>query len=193
MAKVKLGPQTLVYPMPLFLVGTHVSGQPNFLAVAWSGIANGEPPMVSVAIRHSRYSHEGIQREGVFSVNIPSTDIVRQADYCGLLSGNRVDKVAACGFEVFYGGLSGAPLIKQCPVNLECRLVNSLDLGSHSLFIGRIEETHVSEECLTRGKPDVKKIKPFAYITTQSHYQAMGDIIGKAFSCGRGLGDRAVE
>jgi flavin reductase (DIM6/NTAB) family NADH-FMN oxidoreductase RutF len=188
MAKVKIGPQPLIYPMPLLLVGAHVLGRPNLLAVAWGGIANGEPPMVSVAVRHERYTHDGIEQEGAFSVNIPSADIVKQADYCGLFSGERVDKTAACGFDIFYGDMANVPLIKQCPVNLECRLVNSLDLGSHSLFIGRIEQTHISEDCLTRGKPDVEKIAPFAYITSPaSQYQVLGEVIGKAFGCGKKL------
>lgn len=186
MAKVKMGAQPLIYPMPVLLVGANVAGRPNVLAVAWGSIANGEPPMVSVAVRHQRYTHDGIKQSGTFSVNIPSADMVREADYCGLVSGTRVDKIAACNFDVFYGKLGNAPLIEQCPVNLECRVVHTLDLGSHSLFVGRIEETHISEECLTGNKPDIGKIRPLAYITSpDSQYRVLGEVIAMAFSCGK--------
>ena len=188
MGKVLIGPQTWLYPMPTLLVGTKIDGKANFLAVAWGGIANGEPPMVSVAIRHSRHSLKGIRRNLAFSVNVPSRDMVREADYCGLKSGANYDKVAVCGFKVFYGQLENAPLIEKCPVNLECKMVHSLNLGSHALIIGRVEETHVSESCLTDGKPDVAKMKPFIYLPTPARcYHAFGEVIAQAFSVGKEL------
>lgn len=188
MAKIALGPQTLVYPMPALLVGAEVNGKPNFMAVAWSGIASSEPPMISVAIRHQRYTLQGIRQNMAFSVNVPSSDIVKETDYCGITSGQKVDKVEACRFKVFYGKLNNAPLIEQCPVNLECRVVHILDLGSHCLVIGRIEETHLSEDCLTDGKPDVDKIKPFAYAPSPAaQYRVLGSVIAKAFNIGKEL------
>jgi flavin reductase (DIM6/NTAB) family NADH-FMN oxidoreductase RutF len=99
-----------------------------------------------------------------------------------------VDKVEACQFEVFYGELDNAPLIEQCPVNLECKVIHILDLGSHALVIGRIEETHVSESCLTDGKPDVSKIRPITYVMSPvTRYQALGEVLAKAFSVGKEL------
>jgi len=183
-----MGPQTLIYPMPALLVGANVDDKPNFMVVAWSGIANGEPPMISVAIRHHRYTHRGIRQNLTFSVNLPSTDMVRETDYCGIISGAKADKVEACQFKVFYGKLDNAPLIEQCPINLECKVMHILDLGSHSLIIGRIEETHISESCLTDGKPDVSTIKPLIYTTAPARqYQAFGEVIAKAFSIGEEL------
>jgi len=130
--------------------------------------------MISVAIRHQRYTLRGIRQNLTFSVNVPSTDIVRETDYCRIISGSKVDKVEICQFNVFYGKLDNAPLIEQCPVNLECKVVRILDLGSHSLIVGRIEETYVSQVCLTDGKPDVNKIKPLIYCRTPArHYQAV--------------------
>ena len=189
MTKITIGPAPLIYPMPTFLVGANVNGKPNFLTVAWGGIANVEPPMLSVAIRHSRYTHQGISQNKTFSVNIPSTDMVKETDYCGLASGARVNKVANCHFRVFYGKLNNAPLIEQCPINLECSVVHTLDLGSHSLFIGRIEETYIAEDCLTDGKPDVNKVKPLIYTTGQEWYHPLGEVIAKAFSVGREVGE----
>jgi len=185
MSKILMGPQTLIYPMPTILVGANVDDKPNFMTVAWCGIANGEPPMISVAIRHQRYTLRGIRQNLTFSVNIPSVDLVKEVDYCGLTSGSKVNKVEACRFKVFYGKLNSAPLIEQCSVNLECKVVHILDLGSHSLIVGRVEETHVSESCLTNGKPDVNKIRPFIFTTEPaSQYQAFGEVIAKAFSIG---------
>lgn len=121
-------------------------------------------------------------------MNIPSVDLVEEADYCGLASGAKVDKVAVCRFKVFYGKVNSAPLIEQCPVNLECNVVHILDLGSHSLIIGRVEETHISESCLIDGKPDVNKIKPFLFTAApERKYLAIGRFIAKTGSVGLGL------
>ena len=188
MGKILMGPKMLPYPRPALLVGANVDDRPNFMTVAASGAANVEPPMISVAIQHHRYTHKGIMQNLTFSVNVPSADLIRETDYCGLVSGSEVDKVKACQFNVFYGKLKNAPLIEQCPINLECKVVHILDLGSHSLIVGRIEETHVSESCLTDGKPDVSKIKPLTYITDPArHYQALGEVIAEAFSIGEEL------
>jgi flavin reductase (DIM6/NTAB) family NADH-FMN oxidoreductase RutF len=184
MGKTKIGPATLIYPMPTLLVGAEVNGKPNFLAIAWAGIANGQPPMISVAVRPQRYTLKGIRQNETFSVNVPSVDLITEADYCGIRSGENVDKVAACNFKIFYGNVEKAPLIEQCPVNLECRVVQIIELGSHYLIVGRIEETHVSDDCLTDGKPDIEKIRPFIFVTPSRQYHAFGDVVAKAFSVG---------
>ena len=139
-----------------------VNGKPNFMTVAWCGVASSNPPMVSVAIRPARYTLKGMQNRE-FSVNIPSADIVKETDYCGMVSGAEVDKAAACKFNIFYGELKNAPLIEQCPVNLACKVEHILNLGPHNLVVGQVMETHISENCVTDGKPDLKKIKPFVY------------------------------
>jgi len=114
--------------------------------------------------------------------------MVKETDYCGIISGTKANKAKVCQFKVFYGKLDTAPLIEQCPINLECEVAHILDLGSHSFVIGRIEETHVSDSCLTDGKPDVNKIKPFIYTTAPaSQYQSFGEVIAKAFSIGKEL------
>ena len=188
MGKIRQGPQTWLYPMPTLLVGANVDGKANFMAAAWGGIANGTPPMISVAIRHSRYTLKGVRQNLTFSVNVPSCDMVREADYCGLKSGAKFDKAAVCGFKVFYGTLETAPLIEECPINLECKVEHILNLGSHALVIGRIVETYASESCLTDDKPDVAKIKPFIYLPTPaSCYHSFGEVIAQAFSIGKEL------
>jgi flavin reductase (DIM6/NTAB) family NADH-FMN oxidoreductase RutF len=186
--KVALGPRPLVYPMPSLLVGASVDGKANFMAVAWGGIACSKPPMVSVALQHHRYTYKGIKEKGTFSVNIPSQDQVTETDYCGIVSGVKADKNTVCSFKVFYGKLETAPMIEQCPLNLECRVVHILDLGSHALIIGEVAETYVNQDCLTEGEPDVTKIKPFIYSEgTQAQYYAFGEILAPAFEVGSKL------
>jgi flavin reductase (DIM6/NTAB) family NADH-FMN oxidoreductase RutF len=186
--KILIGPQLLIYPMPTVLVGANVDHKPNFMAVAWCGIANDEPPMVSVAIRPERYTHRGIEQNATFSVNVPSTDLVKETDYCGIESGAKVNKAEVCNFTVFYGKSSSAPLIEECPVNLECKVVHTLHLGTHSLFIGQVTETHISESCFTNGKPDVSKFNAFVYTSDLDYqYQALGKILGRAFNIGKGF------
>jgi flavin reductase (DIM6/NTAB) family NADH-FMN oxidoreductase RutF len=167
--------------MPALLVGTNIDGKPNFMTVAWSGIVNSEPPMISVAIRPRRHTYKGITQNLTFSVNIPSVDLLRETDYCGSVSGRKHNKVETCQFKVFYGKLKSAPLIEQCPLNLECTAVHILNLGTHSLVLGKIEETHVSDNCLSDGKPDVNKIKPMIYVSDPGLYLSFGEMVGEVY------------
>ncbi len=180
MTKVTVENKTVVYPMPAFVIGANVDGKPNFMTAAWSGIAGSTPPMITVALQHHRYTLKGMKQNMTFSVNVPSVDLVKETDYCGVVSGSKTDKVADCGFKVFYGKLATAPLIEQYPVNLECKGMHILDLGSHELVVGRIEETYISDDCLTDGKPDVTKIKPIAYVGRR--YMTLGEVVGGAFT-----------
>ncbi|GKT10572.1 flavin reductase family protein [Desulforhabdus sp. TSK] len=185
MKKVALGPQTLLYPLPAFLIGSNVDGRPNFMTAAWSGIANSNPPMVSVALQHHRYTLKGIKECGTFSINVPSADLVKETDYCGIVSGTKEDKTTQCKFQVFYGKLKDAPLIQQCPLNLECKVVHILNLGSHAFLIGQIEEVHASEACLTDGQPDVQKIDPIVFCPgSKKTYHNLGKELAAAFSAG---------
>jgi len=184
-SKVKIGPMAQIYPMPALLVGADVDQKPNFMAVGSHGVASLEPAMISVAIRHKRHTLTGIRQNMAFSVNLPSLDAIPETDYCGIVSGSKEDKVRACNFRVFYGKLAGVPLIEQCPLNLECKVAHMLDLGSHGLVIGTVEETHITEDCLTNGKPDTDKMRPFIYVTAPSRrYQALGEVAATAYSIG---------
>lgn len=186
MKKIALGPQTLIYPMPAFLIGANVGEKPNFMTAAWSGIAASTPPMITVALQHHRHTLKGIKENGAFSVNVPSAEQVKETDYCGIVSGStKADKVKDCNFTVFYGKLKNVPLIEQCPVNLECKAVHILTLGSHSLVIGQIEEVHLSEDCMTDGEPDPAKIDPIMYVTgANKAYYRIGERVGAAFKIG---------
>ena len=183
MTKKALGPQPLLWAHPVVLVGAMVDGKPDFAAVAWTGVAASNPPAVTVALQHHRHSLKGIRKNYTFSVNIPSADLVKETDYCGIISGAKTDKVADCGFNIFYGKLKNAPLIEQCPINLECNVIQIINMGSHSLVIGQVAEVYVTEDCLTNGKPDVLKVKPFTFFPPK--YRAIGEAVADTFRSGR--------
>jgi len=144
--------------------------------------------MVSVAIRHNRYTLKGIKKNIAFSLNVTPRDYVMETDYCGIISGLKTNKVVDCGFTVFYGELAGTPMVEQYPVNLECKVVNIIDLSSHDLVIGEVMEAYMSKDCLTGGEPDVTKIQPVTYIEGQpGDYYCMGENVGKAFQIGKSL------
>ena len=183
MKKIKLGPQRLLFPLPSVLVGAIVDDRPNFMVVAWCSIAAHKPPAISVSLRKERHTLKGVKENGVFSVNVPSCNMVKKTDYCGIYSGIDSDKSNI--FTVFYGALKKAPLIHECPVNLECKAVNSIDLQSHMLVIGEIIETYTNDDCLTDGKADPEKIDPIIYSPGTIRYHSIGNSIGPAFSIGK--------
>ncbi len=186
MTKKKLEPKPVRLPLlgayPVIIIGTDVENVPDFTTVAWTGVAASVPPSLTIALQHHRHSLKGVRQYMTFSVNIPGIDQVKETDYCGLASGARIDKTADCGFDIFYGTLDSAPMIKQCPVNHACEVVQILNLGSHELIVGRIVESFASEECLTNGWPDPAKTRPFMF--TGGGYYSLGEYGGDAFRCG---------
>ncbi len=193
MKKIKLEPKPGLLPIlgayPVIMIGTKVDDVPDFTTVAWTGVAASVPPSVTIALQHHRHSLKGVRRHMSFSVNIPGTGQVNETDYCGLASGKRVDKAADCAFEVFYGRLDSVPFIRQCPVNHACEVIQILNLGSHELIVGKIVETFVSEDCMTDGRPDSGKIRPFMFAGLG--YYALGEHCGDAFRCGISVNPKA--
>jgi len=188
MGKMKMGPLPLLCPCPAVLVGANVDDKPNFALFANCGITSEQPPTISIGIRPDLYTLKGIRQNMAFSVNVPSTGMVRETDYCGQVSGAKSDKVRDCGFKVFYGKLGSAPLIEQCPINMECKVLHTVDLGSHYLVVGRIEETHVSEDCLTDGRPDIMKIKPIVVtMAPRGRYHTVSEAIAEVWRVGKEL------
>lgn len=185
--KTQLGPRTLLYPMPAVLVGVLVHNKPNFMTAAWCGIACSEPPMLSVAIRKPRYTREGITENGRFSINVPRSNHAAWVDYLGIASGRDEDKNANAGIDVFYDEPEHTPMIVQCPVSLVCRVAHILALGTHDLVIGEILQTHIDEDCVVNGTPDVNKIDPLVYEAGGRTYHSMGPTVGKGFNAGLSL------
>jgi flavin reductase (DIM6/NTAB) family NADH-FMN oxidoreductase RutF len=183
MNKINIGPSFPLYPMPVTLVGAIVEGRPNFLTVAWISRVNLDPPLLAVALNKLRYTTRGVQEHRTFSVNIPGVDLVAETDYCGLVSGKEVDKSGL--FQVFYGELKTAPLIRECPLNLECRVVEMVTLPTHLLFIGEVVGAYTEERFLSDGKPDMQRMKPFVFLRPEGTYWKLGEKIGEAYRIGK--------
>jgi flavin reductase (DIM6/NTAB) family NADH-FMN oxidoreductase RutF len=176
-----MGPKTLMYPMPTVLLGANVGGKPNYMTAAWCGMACMAPPMISVAVNKVRHTLKGIEENRTFSINVPSTRDLVKTDYMGIASGARVDKSKV--FESFYGKLKTAPMAKECPVSLECRLFDAMKCGSHDLVVGEIVETYVDKEAITGGTPDIRKVDPIIY--SDAKYYRIGDFITDAYTAGK--------
>ncbi|MBN1166460.1 MAG: flavin reductase family protein [Methanospirillaceae archaeon] len=181
MDKITIDPMPFMSVMPTLLVGANVSGKPNYMTAAWATVACMAPPMVCVAINKIRFTVQGILENKTFSLNVSSADQVIKTDYCGIASGKNEDKSGV--FHSFYGKLQTAPLAEECPVNIECKLFESVDCGSHLLIIGEVAGIHADRDCLTEGKPDIAKINPIIY--AQSTYYGVGSEIAAAFSVGK--------
>ena len=187
MMKNKIKAGAYLFPMPLVLIGANVKKKPNFEALAYVGIVESTPPMISISSYETHYTNIGIKENGTFSVNTPSEGMIEVTDYCGLYSGKEVDKSDIC--EIFYGELKSAPMITHSPLNLECKVVKTIDTKeisgvkeSHEIFIGQILHTYADEYYLTEEKPDILKLNPILY--SSSKYWRLSESIGEAFSIG---------
>ncbi|MHB8909138.1 MAG: flavin reductase family protein [Syntrophales bacterium] len=183
--KQRIDENAFPYPMPMVVVGTVVEGRPNFMAVGWATRVNFKPPMIAVALGKTHYTNRGIHASGVFSVNVPGADLLAKVDYCGLVSGRDVDKASL--FTVVFGEGTGTPMIGECPLTMECEVVQVLELPTNELFIGEIVGAYADAGCMTDGKPDIGKIRPFTLSMPDNRYWLVGDEAGKAWGAGNKL------
>lgn len=183
MAKKQLGAVNSLYPMPTTLVGATVNGKPNYITIAHVGIM--DMGTISLGMNKVHYTNAGIKENKTFSVNLPSVNLIKETDYCGLVSGKKTDKAAL--FDNFYGVLGTAPMIRQCPVNMECRLVQTVDFPNHDIFVGEVVETYVDEDVLTNNVLDVAKVQPILFTMADHGYWAIGSHIGQAWNVGKEL------
>jgi len=172
--------------MPCTLVGATVDGRPNFLAVAHVGILNhGQPQYLSIGLSKAHYTNHGIRANGSFSICLPSEGLVVETDYCGIMSGKTTDKASL--FDVFYGDLQTAPMIRQCPVCMECRLERVLSFVAHDIFVGELVATFADESVLSGGAIDISKVKPLLFDMASKKYYSLGKSIGDCWSLGKQL------
>ncbi|MDD3069838.1 MAG: flavin reductase family protein [Methanoculleus horonobensis] len=176
-------------PMPVVLVGTQVSGKANSMTVGWCSRANANPPMILCGIGNTHHTPKGIAETKTFSVNLPSSALLEKTDYCGLVSGDAVDKSGL--FDVFYGALKTAPMIRECPVNLECRLVETVALPTNTVFIGEIVGAYADASAIREGRPDYAAIDPLLLTMPDNRYWRLGEHAGDAWSAGKSLVQRA--
>ncbi len=184
--KKSIGAKTIVYPAPVFIVGTYdKDGKPDVMAAAWGGIACSQPPCVSISLQKQRYTLENIHEREAFTISIPSEDHANEADYFGIVSGRDADKFSDSGLTPVKSEIVDAPYVKEFPLILECKLVHKVDLGMHIQITGEIMDVKVEENAAdTNGIPDINKIKPFLFDPAGMAYYGVGKNIGRAFNIG---------
>lgn len=177
--KVTRGPSTALFPVPTILVTSRLGdGNPNIITIAWTGIMNSEPPVVYIGVRPvGRHSYRLIRESGEYVINLPSAGQAKVVDYCGTVSGKDVNKFKETGLTPVPASRVQAPLIAECPVNVECKVRQVLPLGTHDVFIADVLAVHFNEEVLNeKGRPDLDLIRPYGYC--MSEYRLVSDKLG---------------
>ncbi|MHA2431598.1 MAG: flavin reductase family protein [Promethearchaeota archaeon] len=174
--------------MPVVLIGANVNGKPNFETLAYVGIVESQPPLISIASWETHYTNIGIKENRTFSVNTPTEDLAEKIDYCGIVSGKEEDKSKV--FDVFYGDLKTAPMVSLSPLNLECKVIKSFKTRElveiekgHEIFIGKVVNAYADEDYLTEGIPDIAKFKTYTY--SLNNYWRVGEKLAQAFEIGK--------
>ncbi len=182
MEKLMIGKVT-VGVTPAVIAGALIKGKPNYLTLGNYGGICPRPATIYISVNKAHYSNAGIKESGYFSVNIPSKDLTQKTDYVGLVSGKDTDKSGV--FTTFYGHPNKAPMIQECPVNILCKLLQTVDLPTQEVFIGEVVETYVAKDALVNEKPDLKKVNPL--LLGGGFYWLLGDKAGNAFADGKTL------
>lgn len=183
--RINIGNSAFLLPMPQVILGTLLDGSPNFMAMAWVTQANYDPCVMAMAVNRNHASHRAILEAGRYSINVPSVDLVAKTDYAGLVTGNRTDK--SCLFDVHYGVLEDVPLIRECPLSIELRLLQQVPLSHDTLFLGEVAAVWSEDRFLTDGHVDVQKVRPFTLTMPDNRYWAVGEQVGRAWHDGKPL------
>ena len=172
-------PGTLLSPVPAALVScADKEGRTNIITIAWTGIVCSDPAMVYISVMPRRYSHHMIEESGEFVINLVTRDLAFATDYCGVATGAKTDKWKDCGLTKAPASSVKAPLIKESPVNIECRVIKKLELGSHDMFIARVEAVDVDEDLMDKnGRLELDRAGLIAY--NHGEYFELGKKIGK--------------
>lgn len=176
------------FPMPVTIIGAKVNEFPNFMTLAWVTRVNMRPPMWGITMNKKHHTPIGIIQNDSFSINIPNAEMIEKTDFCGITSGRKYDKSSL--FDIFYGELKTAPMINECPVNIECKLFQTVELPTHYFFIGEIVNVYSEEKFVTQDKLDAKKINPLILSTPRNKYWSLGDQLGDAWRVGREFGEK---
>ena len=176
-SKVIKQPFVALRPVPIVLVSCGHAEEANVLTIAWTGILCSKPPQIGIGVRPERHSHGLIQKTGEFVINVPGEELLDEVEYCGFISGRDVDKFATRGLSPVTGSQIETPIIAECPINMECRMVHHHPLGSHDLFIGEVLAVQISSAVLDeQGRVDDRKLKPILFNANQ--YWGLGELLG---------------
>jgi len=183
MQKIKLGAIPYLYPIPIVLVGADVDGRANYTEVGDCAVMGIRPALVAVSLGKDHHTTRGIDAHGAFSVNMPTRELLAVTDYCGIASGNDVDKSTL--FESFPGEHTGAPLIRQCPVGLECRVKETVQIEHRRIFIAAVLECYVNEAFVTQDErgarvAELTHLDPILY-ALDNRYYSIGSPIGTGY------------
>ena len=176
MCKITVDNYPLVNPTPIVLVGAQVNGKANYATVGAFGVVC-QGPVFYISLKSTHYTTQGVRETGYFSVNLSSATMLPKTDYCGKVSGHRVDKSAV--FASFYDDAGPAPMIKDAPMNYLCRVIQKTNLRDFDVFFGEVIRTFAREDCLTDGRPDPIKIAPI--VGMGPTYYRWGQPIGHMF------------
>ena len=178
MSKVHWKGSALLAPVPPALVSCGTMDAPNILTVAWTGIACTHPAMTYISVRPNRHSFGILQRTGEFVINLPTSAMAKTVDLCGMKTGARMDKAKHCHLTLLPGDTVAAPVIAECPVSLECHVVQQLPLGSHTMFLAEITGVQVEERFVdSKGKLNLQQAGLLAY--AHGEYFAIGRKCGE--------------
>jgi flavin reductase (DIM6/NTAB) family NADH-FMN oxidoreductase RutF len=188
--KLELPAKTILLPSPVMIIGTYNSdGKPNIMNAAWGGIACSKPPCISVSLREATLTYHNIKKTEAFTVNIPSEKYLKEADYVGIVSGKEYNKFKETHLTAEKSKLVNAPIVKEFPYALECRLIKQVELGLHTMFIGEILGMVADSEILNPDQlPDIEKVRPMLFGSFGSMaYYSVGEKLGEAFAVGNEL------
>lgn len=186
-----LDPRLLLVPLPVWIVGSYdANHRPNMLAVSWAGICCSDPPCVAISLRPETYSYSSIKRQRAFTVNVPSVEYIDSADYCGLVSGAEIDKFNRCALTPLPCEKVPAPYVAEYPVAVACRVIHTIDLGSHTQFVGEIVDVRITETCTDRsGRPSAQKVDPIVLSPASLEYFSLGQQVGRTYTEGQAIAD----
>lgn len=185
--KKSIGAKPFSLPTPVFIVSTYDDNdRANAMNAAWGGVCCSNPPCISVSMRSATYSHSNILSRKAFTVNVPSSEQIREADYFGLVSGRDRDKFQDVGLNTEKSDCVDAPVIVEFPVSIECELKQVVEIGGHTQFIGEVKDIKVDESCIMEdGMIDVSAVSPCLFVPVLRDYYKFGEKLGDAFSVGK--------
>ncbi len=184
MKQVKIDNNVFI-PMPVILVGSLLKGKANFMTAGWVSRVNANPPWIGVGINRAHATPEAVIANAGFSVCFPRRADLDKTDYCGMVSGAKVDKSSL--FTLFYGGIKTAPLIEEASLNLACTLVETVSGPSNFFFVGEIREAYAAESCLEGGRINPARADYLILTMPDNTYRSLGDEAGRAWEAGRKL------
>jgi len=186
--KKSLGPRTLAFPTPVWVVGTYdANGKANAMTAAWGSICCSKPPCIAVSLRKATYSYGNLKDRGAFTISVPSEAYVKEVDYFGIASGREVNKFDRAHLTPVSSTLVDAPFVGEFPLVLECKVIHTIEIGLHTQFIGEILDVKADEAVLDKGFPDIEKVRPIIFGPEVRSYHGIGKYLGQAFSIGRDL------